>query len=129
MNNINALVKSVTGDFRTANPFEIAKFLNLDVRYFPLGKRPLGKIIYDDKGPFIILNSSIEFSNNRYFTLAHEIGHYIMHNDFPGYYNGSKYLNDRVELQANHFASGIVVLLFMDEYIKYPNLNYELKQA
>lgn len=129
MNDIRTLVKKITYDFGTADPFTIADMLNIDVRYCPLGKMPLGKISYDDKGPIIILNESIKYSEQRYFTLAHEIGHYILHEGLPGYYTGVKFAKDSVELQANSFASGLMVILFMDEYDRLPATKSELERA
>ncbi len=77
MSIVKDFINTVPERYGTANPFKLAELLNIEVRYCYLGRMPLGKTNYDDKGAVIILNDSIRYSSERYFTLAHELGHFF----------------------------------------------------
>ena len=90
----------------------------------------------------IAISSELEFDTPRWrFTLAHEIGHYLLHKDLYNKYNISiinddshtlsdlsNALTKRLEIQANKFAS--LLLLPREAFaIKYTCLHYELFQG
>lgn len=111
----------------------IASFLGLKVYFQDLkssfSSNVLGMIIPSEKTIFI--DKSIEpIGKNKdinekvlRFTLAHEIGHYILHKDYdPAFFYGlNKQEKIRVEIQANKFASNILMPKdnFTTEYHKH----------
>ncbi|KAF0367873.1 ImmA/IrrE family metallo-endopeptidase [Pediococcus acidilactici] len=127
MSIVKNFIKTVQERYKTADPFKIAEILNIDVRYCYLGRMPLGKTNYDDKGVIIILNDSLRDSPQKYFTLAHELGHYFMHEGLAGYYTGIRFGYDEFENQANEFASGLLALFYVEEYDRLPNTIRELE--
>jgi Zn-dependent peptidase ImmA (M78 family) len=40
-----------------------------------------GRIIHDGKRSIIVINDQIQYQSRRDFTIAHELGHYLMHQD------------------------------------------------
>ena len=118
-------IETMVSRYNTADPFAIADKLNVDWYFMPLGKHPLGDTSYDEREPIIILNESIKDSPQRYFTLAHEIGHVVMHADLNGYHSG--YASYGVcEYQANQFATGLMGLLYVEENGYGPDSYYDL---
>ena len=124
-NYAKSAIKEIVARYGTADPFIIADKLNIDYYFMPLGKHPLGDTSYDNHEPIIILNESIHDSPQKYFTLAHEIGHVVMHADLAGYHSG--YASYGVcEHQANEFATGLVGLLYVEENGYGPESYYDL---
>lgn len=126
MNNriINTL-KTITNRYKTSDPFVIAEKLNVDLNWVSIGKLPLGLTIYEQHRPIVLLNDSIKGSSQQYFTLAHELGHVILHGDIPGYHTGrlSKGIRER---EANEFATGLMGLLYVEDNGYQPDNYYEL---
>lgn len=118
-------VKTVVSRYGTADPFTIADKLNVEYFYMPLGRHPLGDTSYDHHDPIVILNESIRESPQRYYTLAHELGHVIMHADLTGYHSGI-WTYGKYEQQANQFATGLMGLLFVEENGYEPDNYYNL---
>lgn len=124
-NYAKSAIKEIVARYGTADPFIIADKLNIDYYFMPLGKHLLGDTSYDNHEPIIILNESIHDSPQKYFTLAHEIGHVVMHADLSGYHSG--YASYGVcEHQANEFATGLVGLLYVEENGFGPESYYDL---
>ncbi|MDN6760317.1 MAG: ImmA/IrrE family metallo-endopeptidase [Lactobacillus sp.] len=124
-NYAKSAIKGIVARYGTADPFIIAEKLNVDYYFMPLGNHPLGDTSYDNHEPIIILNESIHDSPQRYFTLAHEIGHVVMHADLNGYHSG--YASYGVcEYQANQFATGLMGLLYVEENGYGPDSYYDL---
>ncbi|WP_252902502.1 ImmA/IrrE family metallo-endopeptidase [Paucilactobacillus hokkaidonensis] len=63
----------------TYNPFLIADKLNIEVHWKNIYPRPFGETFYYGEQPIIMLSNSIKDSTERYFVLAHELGHVIEH--------------------------------------------------
>ena len=102
-----------------------------------------GYISTEDNKPFICVNKRHP-STRQYFTIAHEIGHFVLHQDIldnnitvPTYYKTGEGINNcvmarssieftnsieykRNETQANQFAANL--LMPKDEFIKQANL-------
>jgi len=79
-----------------------------------------GRIIFGKKHTIIEINQDIEFEQKKRFTLAHEIGHFVLHkgidihNDTEAttswFNNKEKQAkNGRVEYEANQFASELLM--------------------
>ncbi|NVZ01058.1 ImmA/IrrE family metallo-endopeptidase [Pediococcus pentosaceus] len=127
MSIVKDFINTVPERYGTANPFKLAGLLNIEVRYCYLGRMPLGKTNYDDKGAVIILNDSIRYSSERYFTLAHELGHFFMHEGLAGYYTGVRFGYDQFENQANEFTTGLLTHYFVEENDRVPDTVRELE--
>lgn len=125
---INDTVKTIVGRYGTADPFTIAEKLNIEVEWCELGDHPLGDTVYEGKDPIILLNNKIKYSPQRYFTIAHEVGHVVMHADLNGYYTG-RLSYGPLEMQASKFASSLMGLLFMEEHDRFPETMQELKRT
>ena len=119
MSIVKDFINTVPERYGTANPFKLAELLNIEVRYW--------KTNYDDKGTIIILNDSLRYSNERYFTLAHELGHFFMHEGLAGYYTGIRFGYDQFENQANEFATGLLTHYFVEENDRVPETIRELE--
>lgn len=78
-----------------------------------------GRIIHGKKRSIIKVNSEIPYPGRKRFTIAHELGHFEMHRDYP-IHNDSESLdwfsetlhkmkNGYQELEANEFASELLM--------------------
>lgn len=78
-----------------------------------------GRIVHGTRRSIIKVNSSIQYPGRKRFTIAHEIGHLVMHKDYP-IHSDSKSLDwfdsalknlqsGRQELEANEFASELLM--------------------
>ncbi len=74
----------------------------------------LSGILYkDDAGKWIIVVNQLHHENRRRYTIAHELGHYILHRHLKDrfedeiFFRGGKPLNE--EYQANEFANCILM--------------------
>ena len=87
-----------------------------------------GRIIFGKKHTLIEINQDIPFETRKRFTIAHELGHYILHpglelhndNESTTSWFNSKEMqakNGKVEYEANQFASELLVpsQLFYEE--------------
>ncbi|GAX04123.1 prophage protein [Secundilactobacillus pentosiphilus] len=126
---INEATQIVAHRYHTADPFTIAEKLNIEVDWVYLGKSPLGKIIYDDKQPIVMLNKSIRDSPMRYFTMAHELGHTIMQEGLVGYYCLNNWTHSELENEANEFAVSLLAQLYIEENGRLPNDYLELTRT
>jgi len=78
-----------------------------------------GRIIFGKRNTVIEVNSNIEFEEKKSFTLAHELGHLIMHkgielhNDddrtLTWFNDKEKHHRSKVENEANQFASELLM--------------------
>lgn len=126
---INECTRLVTARYGTADPFLIAEKLNVEVDWSSLGTSPLGKTIYDNGAPIIMLNSRIKNSPLRYFTMAHELGHVILQEGLVGYYILVRNGHSSLETQANEFAVSLMAQLYMEENGRMPSDYFELSRT
>lgn len=91
--------------FKTNNPFEIAKQLNIHIRYADLGGNTRGFYYRKLRRRFIVIHENLSDPWKR-FVCAHELAHDRMHPgisrffiDEQSFFNAGRY-----ERQANHFA-------------------------
>jgi Zn-dependent peptidase ImmA (M78 family) len=85
-----------------------------------------GRIVFGERRALITVNSGIEYEGKRRFTIAHEIGHLILHKDSFQIHNDTDatleyFKKGHQETEANEFASELLMpeLLFRqisDEY-------------
>jgi len=106
--------------------------LNIPLKYSKLTNCD-GRIIHGEGKSLIVINDSIDFETRRNFTLAHELGHYLMHrNDLIQHVDDSASLAwfdtknktkiSQQEIEANTFAAEILLPthLFIEEVYKQP---------
>ena len=129
MEKIKDAIKTVVQRYGTSDPFRIADYLNIEVRWSALGNHPLGKTIYDHDDPIVMLNDNISDTPKRYYVMAHELGHVILHEGLSSYYTGAYLGHNRLENEANEFAIGLMGIMYNDDNDRPPETIYELQIA
>ena len=106
---IRQLVAYYKRKFETSDPFEIAKFLNIELQIGDIGSRS-GCYMYIKKHKCIFLNENLEEHEMR-LVIAHELGHAILHPKDNCYFirNKTLLLNSKNEVQANQFAAELLI--------------------
>lgn len=105
---------------------EVVHALDIPFKQVPM-KGCLGRIIHGKEKSMIAINSDIQFESRKRFTIAHELGHYLMHRKDNYNHNESintvswnstknKYKITLQESEANQFASEL--LLPTDQFKK-----------
>lgn len=96
----------------------IARAIGLDVRYSPTTDDVSGALIRRGKVAIVAVNSA-QHENRQRFTIAHELGHYVLHKgvephfdddfriDFRNTVSGEATLSR--EIEANRFAAAILM--------------------
>lgn len=121
---IKRLVSYYVKKYKTRNPFELAKYLNVQVQFGDLGSRA-GCYMFLKNHKCIFLNENLSESEMQ-VVMAHELGHAILHRKENCYFirNKTFLLTSKNEVEANTFAAE---LLIPDE-ILLENKNYTIKQ-
>jgi Zn-dependent peptidase ImmA (M78 family) len=97
----------------------IAEQLNIEVRYAP-GMRDVSGALIQDGDSVVIAVNSAQHENRQRFTIAHEIGHYVLDRkdtklhfdeDFSVSYRNSlsSAATDKSEIDANQFAAALLM--------------------
>lgn len=106
----------------------IARSLGATIKYVPLDDKLSGSIFIDGNSAKIAVNS-FHHPNRQRFTIAHEIGHLVLHSQefqntihvdkkFQMYRNeNASRGTDRLEIQANSFASELLMPAFLLEKV------------
>ena len=106
-------VKKLVRKYKTHDPYELAKCLNIIILKLPLGTLN-GYYTKAYRQKFIVLNNDLSDEQER-FTLSHEIGHAVLHPSTSTPFFKSTYLSvNKLEIEANRFA---LELLIPDEMI------------
>lgn len=104
-------VKHLQRKYHTANPFLLARDLNIHVRYHQLG-RLKGYYLADHKRRFIVINSALDV-RMRQVVCAHELGHDRLHQPIAGYSVWKEEdvfsSGSRPEREANLFAAELLI--------------------
>lgn len=107
--NIKKLVDSLVRKYKTRDPFEIIKNLNVIVVFYPL-RGVNGFYQYFQRNNIIYINESLR-RFEKAFVCAHEIGHMMLHKkanaifmDSRTQFNTSKY-----EIEADQFAVDLLI--------------------
>lgn len=111
---IKKLVTKIIKKYKTNNPFELAEALGIEVLYENLGSIN-GYYTKMLRSKYIHVNYNLNDSRQRY-TVAHELGHAILHPNAntPFLRENTLFSVDKLERQANTFA---VELLMPDNVI------------
>lgn len=97
----------------------VAHRLELNVEYASLGDDVSGLLVLDNSNATIGVNKNHPNARQR-FTIAHEIGHYVLHRNASELFIDTKYSavfrdsksssgEDRMEIQANMFAAALLM--------------------
>ena len=103
------------------NPIEVAKKLDIDVEALPPGNKGVSGMLLRENNKFgILYGTHIAQMGFQHFSIAHEIGHYCIpghpekllqsgkHKSHAGFIS-----DDRCELEADHFASGLLMPAYL----------------
>lgn len=120
------LIKEIYTTYNTFNPEILVEFLNIDLRYVDYINNPKGQYIKIRDRKIILIKDTLEFSNERFFIIAHELYHALNHTDLIGYYSISKKTKNKMECEANHFAVKLLYEHFIHEHESLPYSFQEL---
>jgi len=100
---------------------QVAKFLGVEVRFVPLDDELSGMVFIKDETTFICVNA-LHHPNRQRFSIAHELGHVVMHKEFL---EGKVHVDKGIkvlmrngisskgtvneEIQANQFAAELLM--------------------
>ena len=97
---------------------DLAKALDIDVRYSAGSEDVSGALIRDDESVVIAVNSA-QHENRQRFTIAHEIGHFLLHKGTQVHFDEDFRINyrdatssdatKRDEIEANGFAAALLM--------------------
>jgi Zn-dependent peptidase ImmA (M78 family) len=150
--NIEDYVKSVTDKLEISYPIKLKTLIDIcklqlsgEVKFETLPSHIDGKVISSNhqgaKKFTIILNDSIQSTNRKLFTLAHEMGHLFLHTKFfhineneneeyiDSYARGGDYTEK--ERQADYFAGALLMpeTLYIEQVNKYAKeIEYGIKK-
>ena len=68
----------------------------------------------------MFLDKSIRQSEKRYFVMAHELGHIVLHADVAGYYKSAYHGDNKAEYEADLFAKELLVFLYDEDHQEAP---------
>lgn len=106
---IQKIVENLKRKYRTNNPFELAKCLNIIILYEELGEI---KGYYNKfaRQKFIHLNNNLR-EDELYFTCGHELGHALMHpnSNTPALRANTLYSINKLETEANQFSVDLII--------------------
>lgn len=105
------------------DPILIAKAMGLEVFTASLPRNVSGQIFYKEKKIFI---EKTDFITRQVFSVAHEIGHYVLHNDGTSHTSLRDTTTtqgiDTKEIEANCFAANL--LMPKDEVLRLVGLGF-----
>lgn len=107
---------------KTANPFIIAEYENIEVRFVSLPSDLKGLMLStpNDK-PMIWINDNIRDCNLRYLVMAHELKHALDHYGLDGFYTAAYHGKGKLENEADRFAIELMLLLYQEQYQDVPD--------
>lgn len=106
---IKQLVNYYVRKFNTRNPYDLARYLNVEVQVGELGSRA-GCYMFLKNHKCVFLNEDLE-ENEMRLVMAHELAHSIMHRKENCYFIRSKtlLLTSKMEIEANTFAAELLI--------------------
>jgi len=108
-NDIKHLVAYYTKKCNSRNPFDIAKFLNIEIQIGALGSR-CGCYMFLKNHQCIFLNEDLS-EKEMQLVMAHELAHAILHKKQNCYFirNKTLLLISKIEKEANLFAAELLI--------------------
>lgn len=116
----NEFIADLKERYKTLDPFTLANKLNIEVKYVPFKNNPKGMYTKIKGDPIILLSEEIEELPERKFVLAHELFHYLAHEENSGYYIQNDKARSKLETEANKFAIALLTNLYIEENKEYP---------
>ena len=112
---IKAKVNKLVRKYKTRNPFEMIKGMNVILVFYPL-KGVRGFYQYFQRNNIIYIDESLSDADKS-FVLSHELGHMILHKKSNAIFMDTRtqFKTSRYELEANKFA---MELLISDEFME-----------
>lgn len=106
---IKQLVSYYVRKFNTRNPYDLAKYLNVEVQIGKLGNRA-GCYMFLKNHKCVFLNEDLK-ENEMRLVMAHELAHSIMHRKENCYFirNKTLLLTSKMEIEANTFAAELLI--------------------
>lgn len=118
---IKLIVQGLYRIHGTCNPLTIADILGIEIRYVPFRENPQGQYIKILDEPCILISDKLENTEGCYFILAHELYHYLQHEDLFGYYIMTGFTRGKLEQEANAFATILLLNYYIEEHDRYPS--------
>ena len=114
-------VAELVNRHNTANPFKIAEYENIDVKFVSLPSDLKGLMLStpNDK-PMIWINDNIRDCNLKYLVMAHELKHALDHYGLDGFYTAAYNGKGKLEREAEIFATELMLLLYKEQYEAIP---------
>lgn len=106
---IKARVDKLVRKYKTRDPFEMIKGMNVILVLYPLdGVR--GFYQYFQRNNIIYIDESLS-EHDKFFVLAHEIGHMILHKKSNAIFMDTRtqFRTSRYETEANKFAMELLI--------------------
>ena len=106
---IKRRVEQIVRKYRTRDPFEMIKGMNVILVYYPL-EGVHGFYQYFQRNNIIYLDERLS-KNEQRFVLAHELGHMFLHNKANAIFMDTRtqFNTDKFELEANTFAIDLLL--------------------
>ncbi len=117
-------VRILAGQIFPIDPILVAKAMGLEVFTASLPRDVSGQIFYKKK----IFIEQTDYITRQVFSVAHELGHYVLHNDGTSHISlrdtTSSQGIDTKEIEANFFAANL--LMPQDEVLRLVGLKFTL---
>lgn len=125
--NIPLRVRNIVEKYGTRDPFLLASYLNLHIKFKEYSDNTKGYYINIKRNKFIILNSNLTYEEMK-IVLAHEIGHAVLHSSKEVHFirENTLFPKGRHENEANKFAAEL--LIDLDEIDKHCIENLSMEQ-
>ena len=106
---IKRRVEQIVRKYRTRDPFEMIKGMNVILVYYPL-EGVHGFYQYFQRNNIIYLDERLS-ENEQRFVLAHELGHMFLHKKANAIFMDTRtqFNTDKFELEANTFAIDLLL--------------------
>lgn len=106
---IKRRVEQIARKYRTRDPFEMIKGMNVILVYYPL-EGIHGFYQYFQRNNIIYLDERLS-ENEQRFVLAHELGHMFLHKKANAIFMDTRtqFNTDKFELEANTFAIDLLL--------------------
>lgn len=106
---IKRRVEQIVRKYRTRDPFEMIKGMNVILVYYPL-EGVHGFYQYFQRNNIIYLDERLS-KNEQRFVLAHELGHMFLHKKANAIFMDTRtqFNTDKFELEANIFAIDLLL--------------------
>lgn len=107
--NIRKIVDELCRKYKTRNPYELAKAMDIIIMYGDGMEKVRGFYLYANRIKLICISNNLPEYVEK-FVLSHEIGHSVMHKTSSAPFLQSTFLSlDRMEIDANKFAAELVI--------------------